>query len=213
MTTQTDQHRWHVVYPLGKVEACRAAGTVAAPLLAGFTLATTVVLRTAERQPPLQDWATALFVAAASAFIFAMQFTYCGLLYSAPPSERLAWLPRPVGGDPSVEAHTVAARVQRKDRILQGRYFKRAGFFYNVGILTYLAGLIMTIVVDKWTVVPIFALLILIVVFVVEAIWVITVQVRQSPRLLRRSPRWLVAGPRWLLPGYDSLPSDGASSD
>jgi hypothetical protein len=181
---------WQFRDPLGTVDAKRAMGTVAAPLLAGFSLTTIVVLLTAGTMPE-REWGITTFAAAATMFMFAMQFTYMGLMYAASPSERVDWMPRIPGHEPDEAAYDYAARVQAKDFELQEHYFTRAGTLYNLGILAYTTGLALILVPRTWTVPRSIAIAVLSVAFVLEAIWAIT------DLMGRRA--------QWLLPGYRSL--------
>jgi hypothetical protein len=165
-------------------------GTVAAPLLAGFTLASIVALLTAGSMPE-RDWGIAVFATAAVMFVFSMQFTYMGLMYAASPSERVDWLPRVPGCEPDEAEYADAALVQAKDLELQERYFTRAGRLYGFGILGYTAGLGLILVPRTWTPPWGIALAIVAVSFVLEAIWAVS-------SLMGHRVQWLV-------PGYESL--------
>jgi MFS family permease len=190
MTEPPHQHRWRFPGPLGTVDAKRAVGTVAAPLLAGFSLTTIGVLLTAGTIPE-RDWGITIFVVAAVMFVFCMQFTYMGLMYAASPSERVDWMPRVPGREPDEAAYANAGKVQEKDLKLQNRYFTRVGTLYNFGILAYTTGLALILVPRTWTIPRGIALAILAGAFVLEAIWTITDLIGHRVQ--------------WLLPGYRSL--------
>jgi hypothetical protein len=187
-------HRWQYRNPLGSVDANRAMGTVAAPLLAGFALATIVLLLTTAsvKIMPCYEWAITVFVLAAALFIFAVQFTFMGLLYAAAPAERLDWLPP--GQEPDDEAYAIATKIQLMDLALQERYFSRAGRLYSLGVLCYTAGLELIIVPRNWDFPRGIALSFITVAFVLELIWFV------SALLGRRV--------QWLLPGYASVTDD-----
>lgn len=190
MSRSPRQVNWQFRDPLGTVDAARAMGTIAAPLLAGFSLTTIVVLLTAGSMPE-RDWGITVFAAAAMVFVFSMQFTYMGLMYAASPSERVDWMPRVPGHEPDEDAYADAAKVQAKDFELQERYFTRAGMLYNFGILAYTTGLALILVPKTWTIPRGTAVAILGVAFVLEAIWVTTDLMGHRVQ--------------WLLPGYQSL--------
>jgi hypothetical protein len=192
--------RWRYRYPLGSVDANRAMGTVSAPLLAGFTLATIVVLLTISNgnTMPLREWGITVFTLAAMLFIFTVQFTFMGLMYAASPSERVEWLPRVPGEHPDDDAYANAARVQVKDLRLQERYFTRSGNLYGLGILCYTAGLGLIIIPSDWDPPRGIALAVLATAFVLEVIWY------GSTLLGRRA--------QWLLPGYASLTDNRRSN-
>jgi len=165
-------------------------GTVAAPLLAGFTLTTIVVLLTAGTMPE-RDWGIAVFATAAVMFVFSMQFTYMGLMYAASPSERVDWLPHLQGQEPDEAEYADAVLVQAKDLELQERYFTRAGTLYGFGILAYTAGLGLILIPRAWTVPRGLTLAVVAASFAIEATWAIS-------SLIGRRVQWLV-------PGYESL--------
>lgn len=187
-------HRWQYRHPLGSVDANRAMGTVAAPLLAGFALATVALLLTTAdaRLMPCYEWAITVFVPAAGLFIFAVQFTFMGLLYAAAPAERLDWLPP--GQEPDDEAYATATKIQVMDLALQERYFSRAGRLYSLGVLCYTAGLALIIVPSDWDFPRVIALGFITATFALEVIWFV------SALFGRRI--------QWLLPGYSSVIDD-----
>ncbi len=176
--------RWQVRYPLGRTDATRSMGTVAAPMLAGFALASAIVLVTAGRQPPLTGPALVGFAVAAAFLLFCVQLTHTGLLYSAAPADRLAVLADP--NDPEQLAR--AARIQHADTQLQDRYFRRARACYDLGVLALLAALTVAVVPPTWTPWRIVTVAALAVAIATEACWV--------------AAGWLGRRPRWLLPSY-----------
>jgi hypothetical protein len=176
--------RWQVVYPLGRTDAMRAMGTVTAPLLAGFGLATLVLLVTADKQPLLGALGTVAFAIGSTLFVFAIQFTCAGLLYAATPAERTAWETEPVSADAAARA----LDVQRKDIWLADRYFRSARWTYDLGIMAHLTGLAAILVpadhnASRWTATGVVTAALL-----VEGIWVVSAHRGR--------------GPAWLLPGY-----------
>jgi hypothetical protein len=189
-------HHWQYRNPLGSVDANRAMGTVAAPLLAGFVLTTVVVLLTTSsvKTMPLYEWGVVVFTLAGILFVFTVQFTFMGLMYAASPSERVEWLPHAVGQDPDDAAYATATKVQVMDLALQERYFTRAGRLYALGILCYTAGLGLIIIPRDWGAPRGIALAVLTLAFVLEVVWF-------GSTLLGRRVQWLI-------PGYASLMDD-----
>jgi hypothetical protein len=182
-------HMWRVRYPLGTVDAVRSMGTIAAPLLAGFALTTVVLLATASSPPRFADWALAALAAAAGLFVFSLQFTLAGLLYAAPPSDRMAWRP---DAATNRGARDALRRVQRKDDYLQREYFRRARGCYDLGMLGYLVGLLVIIYPVHWTVGRAIALGVVALAAVLELVWMVAA--------------WSGKRPAWLLPGYANVP-------
>ncbi|GIF97003.1 hypothetical protein [Catellatospora citrea] len=176
---------WVVRYPLGSVDAIRSMGTVTAPVLAGFALATLALLATSDEPPRFAGLAMVAFAVGAILFVFCLQFTTIALQYSATPTDRLAWL-----GDDATDPEVVARAhdVQRLDHRLQGRYMFRAKLTYDLGVLGHLIGLLALVApvgLYSWRSVG-FA--VVAVGFALELVWIVG--------------GWLGWRPRWLLPGY-----------
>lgn len=176
---------WLVRYPLGTTDALRSMGTVAAPLLAGFALATLAVLLTGDPQVRLAGPATLALALASTMFVLCVQFTVTGLLYSATPAERTDWLP-PEPDDPSVTERL--QRVQRKDHYLQGKYLARARTTYDVGVVSLLAALLAMVAPQQWPSWRATAFLVVAASLALELIWVVGGRLRRPPS--------------WLLPSY-----------
>jgi hypothetical protein len=177
--------RWLVRYPLGTTDALRSMGTVAAPLLAGFALATLAVLLTGNPQTRFAGPATFALALASTMFVLCVQFTVTGLLYSATPAERTDWLP-PEPGDPSVAERL--QRVQRKDHYLQARFLARARITYDVGIVSLLAALLAMVAPQHWPSWRAAAFLVVAASMALELAWVIGGRLHRPPS--------------WLLPSY-----------
>jgi hypothetical protein len=186
-----ERPRWLVRYPLGTTDALRSMGTVAAPLLGGFALATLAVLLTSDAQTRFAGPATLALALASTMFVLCVQFTVTALLYSATPAERTDWLP-PEPDDPSVTLRL--QRVQRKDHQLQGKYLTRAKITYDIGIVSLLAALLAMVAPDHWPSWRAAAFLVVAAGLALELLWII------GGRLPRQ--------PRWLLPSYPDLQDD-----
>ncbi|MEU5962061.1 hypothetical protein ABZ777_12730 [Micromonospora parva] len=176
--------RWLVRYPLGTTDAFRSMGTVAAPLLAGFALATLAVLLTSGVNVRLAGPATFALALAAAMFVFCVQFTVTGLLYSASPAERSGW--QPTANDTDVAERM--RRVQRRDYLLQGKYLFRARLTYDVGIVSLLAALLALVTPHDWLSWRGAAFAVVAAALTVEFVWVIAGRTRYAPG--------------WLLPSY-----------
>lgn len=181
--------RWLVRYPLGTTDALRSMGAVAAPLLAGFALATLAVLLTSDVQVRFAGPATFSLAVASSMFVLCVQFTFTGLLYSATPAERTDWLP---ANDPTVTQRL--QQVQRKDHHLQGRYLIRARATYDIGIVSLLVALLALVAPQHWPSWRAAAFLVVVTGLVLELIWVVGGRLRRPPG--------------WLLPSYREVRTD-----
>jgi hypothetical protein len=186
MNTPAPARRWQVVYPLGRTDAMRSLGTVAAPLLAGFGLATLALLVTADQGPRFSGVAVAAFALGSTLFVFCLQLTCTGLLYAAPPADRVAWQGEP--GPADAAAVERALDVQRKDIWLTDRYFQPARWMYDLGLAAHLVGLAALCVprggdAGRWA-----ATAVVLTALAVEVLWIAGTHRGR--------------GPGWLLPGY-----------
>jgi hypothetical protein len=167
--------------PIGEMEAVRGMGGIVAPLLAGFALATIAVLVTASEHPPCASWAILFLAASAVAFVYAMQFSFMALRYGAAPQERLDWTPE--AAVDTTQALAELRREQAQDHALNKRYSRRAGIFYNLGLLGFLAGLGFVMVPKTWSVQSVATLGVVAVAFLAELLWILR---------SRGVARWLV---------------------
>jgi hypothetical protein len=118
-------------------------GGIAAPLLAGFSLAAVAQLVAGRDQPWLAGYAIALFALSAALLLNTLQFSASGLSYAATPSERLEYNPEAAS---DTEILRVIRQRQWEEMDLRARYLKRARFCYTAGLLAFLGGLGLIIV-------------------------------------------------------------------
>jgi hypothetical protein len=184
---------WKRPVPYGISEAIGAAGTVVAPLLAGFSV-TLIVLTLGLAPSPeapasadratgsaagepvlLPDIALAILVAATVALLAAVQCAFWARQYQASPDEIEQWR----GGlddlsDPKrMSAWEEARREQFGYDTLQKRWIGRFRWTYHCGILLVLAALIVLLIpgghiaVGRWVAIAIAAAGV-----VAEVIWI-----------------------------------------
>ena len=114
------------------------SGGIAAPLLAGFSLTTVILLLTSSDRPWLAEEAIASFSIAAVLFLNAVQYSALTLSYAATPAERLDFNPE-ASSDRGVLSKVVDRQWEESDTF--GRAILRATFCYNVGMAGFLIGL------------------------------------------------------------------------
>lgn len=131
----------------GEPELQRGIASAAAPVLAGFSLATIAVLLTATATPPASEWAIAAFVAAAAMLIFAMQADFHALRFSVPPATRLDAYPE---ARTDREVLTSLRRMQARDVVLAEHYGVLGRVGYNLGLLCFFGGLALLTYPGKW---------------------------------------------------------------
>jgi hypothetical protein len=129
-------------------------GTVAAPLLAGFALATVAVLVTANPAPRLSaQIGETLFALSAVSFVFSVQFAAASLSY-APGAE----------GVVSRSAHDVYRRFVTRSRLT-----------YDLGILSYLGGLLGLLFPTQVASVRTVSAAVVVIAMILEVVWIISV--------------------------------------
>jgi protein-S-isoprenylcysteine O-methyltransferase Ste14 len=126
---------WDVPDDFGAAAAIQNIGTVAAPLLAGFsfTLLTLVVQNPGNVARP--DLTLLLLVGAGLAMIFTVQFGAWARQLEARPSDYREWWPDADDDRGLVREHSRAARQH-------ARWASRTRLSYNIGILLLLAAVV-----------------------------------------------------------------------
>lgn len=84
---------WQVPYPYGFAAALDSAGTIAAPLLAGFSITLIGLVVASPNKMRWPDEALALLTGAAVLLILAVQCAYSARQYIVGPDELAAWWP------------------------------------------------------------------------------------------------------------------------
>lgn len=116
--------KWVVPSPYGFSAATEAMGSVAAPLLAGFSLTLTLlVLQAGKGDFRWPDATVLVLVAAAVLFIMVIQFSFWARQYVVTPSELLDWWPDIETNDERAKA---VFSEQRKHALLHKSWATRA---------------------------------------------------------------------------------------
>jgi hypothetical protein len=129
---------WRMPEPYGEPEAFNSMGAIAAPLLAGFSLAAmvqTLTIKTSDARWP--EVALLLFMLAAVLFVFSVQAMFWARRYQTTPEEIKAWWPD--------AAHPLRLKALRDEQRMHAKGFSlwahRARATYNAGLLCLLAAL------------------------------------------------------------------------
>ncbi len=133
--TQTSAPRWEIPYPPGALVAVETMGTVAAPLLAGFSITLALFVVQAHGSLHWPNVALVLLVVAALTLLGALQATFWARYYSATPPELAGWWEASLNNPDRLRA------VQDEQRILisgQRTWARRARLSYNVGLISLL---------------------------------------------------------------------------
>ncbi|MEU6696949.1 hypothetical protein [Pseudonocardia sp. NPDC046786] len=130
---------WKRPSPLGMPSSVSGFGTLAAPLLAGFSLTAVVEIVGRSERGIRGDIAILLFTLAAGFLIVAIQTAINGARYNIKPSEWVDWNPEMKHYD--VRAQDVR-RYQWKSERLAEYYSDLARFTFNAGIVLFVGGLI-----------------------------------------------------------------------
>jgi hypothetical protein len=129
---------WDVIWPYGYPASVESAGSVAAPLLAGFSFALIGLIVPGGKGIRWPGAALALFVAAGLLFIAAVQCGFWARQWTVTPSELNDWRP----DEPDSRKHA-EQRLHAKGFALWAR---RLSWAYRWGILSLLAGVTVLLV-------------------------------------------------------------------
>ena len=135
---------WARPVPYGYPASIDAAGTVAAPLLAGFSITLIgLILGAADAHAiRLRGEALTALVLAALLLLACVQCAFWARQYTVTPSQIMEWWPDlGLPGDAATERHEQLRGVQWRYSVLAGCWMGRARWTYHVGILALLAGL------------------------------------------------------------------------
>ena len=131
---------WKPPAPYGAPDSVQATGTVAAPLLAGFTITLIgLVVDTSNQGIRHRDTALLALMAAAASLLAAIQCAYSARRYMVVPDELTSWWP-----DAKDHPETQLRRRQEEQfahRLLHTQWATRFRVVYHVGIILMLAGL------------------------------------------------------------------------
>jgi hypothetical protein len=134
--------RWSVPNPYGYAAAIDSMGSIAAPLLAGLSVALAVFVM---QSGDVFEWASTallLLVTAAFAFVAALQLTFMARQYAVTPPEMTMWWSNP----DETGRREMLRWEQRRYRREHQRWAKRASLAYDVGIMALLAGAVVCLV-------------------------------------------------------------------
>lgn len=129
---------WTVPDPYGSPAALQSAGSVAAPLLAGFCFALVGLVLTSPERIRWPDATLVLLTAAGLSLIAAVQCAAWARRWDVSPAEILSWWPDFAALPEAAQEH-----VYEEQRTHAGRYVRwarAARLSYNAGILALLAG-------------------------------------------------------------------------
>jgi hypothetical protein len=145
---------WRRPSPYGAPESVQAAGTVAAPLLAGFTITLMgLVVDTSNQGIRHRDTALLVLMAAVASLIAAIQCAYSARRYMVLPDELTSWWPDAMDkGNPG--RRRLLRQLQNEQfahRLLHVQWADRFRYTYHAGILLMLAGLAVVLIPPKPT--------------------------------------------------------------
>ncbi len=183
---------WKRPGALGEAEVERGLGGVVSPVLAGFSLAAIATVVTADRVPPLADWAVAALAVTAACLVFGMQYAFLSLRHSTPPADRLGWNPEATVDESELNRER---RRQATDRDLALRYSGRTRGFYNTALISFALGLALLVVPREWSVASVVAVAAAALAGLIEITWIAGQWAARSREMTRLHPfvRWLLA--------------------
>jgi hypothetical protein len=179
---------WHAPAPIGYASAIDGFGSVAAPLLAGFTIALIGITVPLSADSPVKYPGTAIAFLAIAALLLlgAVQCSMWARQYAVTPNDILEWWP---DSRAQTESDMQAARSRLDDlRLTQWRYatisatwLARARLTYDLGILALLLGVLVILIPKQWTPSRVVAASLLGVGFLIEVYWVSSPKRRSWP--------------------------------
>jgi hypothetical protein len=117
-------------------------GSIAAPLLAGFSVALAIFLAQSKEASGWESFALSLLVVAALAFIAAVQLTFRARQFAVTPPEIEMWW-----SDPNEPGRREMLRTeQRFYHANHSVWAKRAGWAYDLGLPSFLLGVTASLV-------------------------------------------------------------------
>jgi hypothetical protein len=168
--TETDDRIWRRYVPIGYATGLVSFSSVAAPLLAGFSLLAILTLTTqSDYRGTRGDIAVAGFAIAASLLLFAIQSGLAASQLAVPPNDLAAEYPEARFSDVWL---TLVRTNQWRDSAIAQLLFVRTRWAYNFGIIAFLGGLISSLVPGpgRWSAPRIVALCVVAVALAVEVI-------------------------------------------
>jgi hypothetical protein len=129
---------WQTPDKYGAAEAVMSMGTIAAPLLAGFSLAAFVVIFTIKATDVrYRDVAALLLLLAAVLLVMAVQATFWARQYQVTPAQLKEWWQ-----DADKQYRLDMLKIEQAEHMASFQtWSRRAGTVYNFGLLCLLAGL------------------------------------------------------------------------
>jgi hypothetical protein len=136
------KNTWNYPVPYGGPAAIEGMGLIAAPLLAGFSMALVVLVIDKYNELRFPDWALLLLVLAAVLLIMSVQFTFSARSYFVTPDQLKEWWPD-LGDE----------RRWKQQRPAQWRYYDRYQMWagrarrsYNAAIMVLLLAISVVLV-------------------------------------------------------------------
>lgn len=133
---------WKVPWPYGYPQAVDSAGSVAAPLLAGFSI---TLLGIAIASSTGMRWANEAMVALAAAtglLVFAVQAAFIARSFHVTPAELLGWWAEPDKNPGLAQLH----QWQAEHKVNYDIWAARFRLSYNLGLVLLLAGVALCLV-------------------------------------------------------------------
>jgi hypothetical protein len=181
---------WNVSTPYGYGSAVDAGGTIAAPLLAGFSVGLIGVmlpLRDSHGPAPLADIAVVLLATATVTLLACVQCTFWARQYALTPNQIMEWWPDLRAPGAAGDQRWEALRAEQwRYQVLLAIWVGRVRATYSLGIVTLLGGIGLALVPREWNPWHIIALTVIGVGVLAEVAWIVLPSYRKlsiAPRL------------------------------
>jgi len=133
---------WQITWPYGYPQAVDSAGSVAAPLLAGFSVTLLGIAIASSTDMRWANEAMAVLATAAAVLLFAVQAAFNAKRWMVTPADLLAWWPRPEV-EPGMEQLHVWQAQHKKEHDKWAAWFR---WSYNFGLILLLLGVAVCLV-------------------------------------------------------------------
>jgi hypothetical protein len=183
---------WKVPAPYGYGSSVDGAGTVAAPLLAGFniTLIGLLIGLPVEAAVPLRDLAVVVLVVSILLLLACVQCSVWAREYTVTPAQITEWWPDLADPGPAGDARRNDVRAEQWSyRLLANCWGSRARYTYHYGILSLLAGIALLLVPAYFLSWRTLAVAIAAVGFLAELYWTIAPGKRGWPKVPELFPQ------------------------
>jgi hypothetical protein len=184
--TLSADEAWNRPTRLGYPEGLRGLGGVVSPLLAGFSLAAIAGILTAEDAPPQAEWAVLAFACSIALLLLAMQLAFLALARDPLPTTQLAWHPEALVDEKALSSLRRRQASAFEEMVV---YWRKSNRSYDLGVVAFLAGVVLLLIPDAWTAARIAAIAVAGAALALEVWWAAANRIPGLPHPVIRGPQ------------------------